>query len=110
MRIPNADQAVADLRKLRDYCLSPEHPRGRHKARLFKGALGWTADDAEDVRLRLLDAVRSRDATFLGSDDYGQRYALDFTPEGVDGVITVRSLWIVRTGEGFPRLTTCYLL
>jgi hypothetical protein len=65
---------------------------------------------AEDVRQRLLDVVRSQDATFLGSDDYGQRYALDFTVEGVDGVATVRSLWIVRTGEGFPRLTTCYLL
>ncbi len=46
MKIPNADQAFVDLRKLRDYCLNPEHPRGRHKARLFKGALGWTADDA----------------------------------------------------------------
>jgi len=110
MKIPNADQAFVDLRKLRDYCLNPEHPRGRHKARLFKGALGWTADDAEDVRQRLLDAVRLQDATFLGSDDYGQRYALDFTVEGVDDVAMVRSLWIVRTGEGFPRLTTCYLL
>ncbi len=110
MKIPNADQAFVDLRKLRDYCLSPEHPRGRHKARLFKSALGWTTNDAEAVRQRLSDAVRSQSATFLGSDDYGQRYALDFTVEGVERVVTVRSLWIVRTGEGFPRLTTCYLL
>jgi hypothetical protein len=110
MRIGNADQAVVDLRKLRDYCLSPEHPRGRHKARLFKSVLGWAVDDAAAVRQRLLDAVRSHDATSLGSDDYGQRYALDFNVEGVEGPATVRSLWIVRAGEGFPRLTTCYLL
>lgn len=38
MKLPNADRAVVDLRKLRDYCLSQEHPRGQHKARLFKSA------------------------------------------------------------------------
>lgn len=35
MKLPNADRAVVGLAKLRDYCLSPTHPRGRHKARVF---------------------------------------------------------------------------
>jgi hypothetical protein len=110
MRLPNTERAVVDVRKLRDYCLNVEHPRGQHKARVFKSALGWTADQAKDVRRRLLEAVLHEDAGFLGADDYGQRYALDFAVQGAGGVVTVRSLWIVRHGEDFPRFTSCYVL
>ena len=78
MKISNAERAFVDVRKLRDYCLDANHPRGQHKARLFQRALGWTADQAENVRHRLLEAVLREDASFLGADDYGQRYALDF--------------------------------
>src|ERR1700736_2597608 len=34
-RLPHSDKAVLDIRKTEDYCLSPSHPRGRHKARVF---------------------------------------------------------------------------
>jgi hypothetical protein len=110
MKLPNAERASVDVRKLRDYCLSAEHPRGQHKARVFKGVLGWTADQAEDVRQRLLEAVLLENADFLGADDYGQRYALDFYVQGAGTVTTVRSLWIIRHGEDFPRFTSCYVL
>ena len=110
MKQPNADRAVVDVRKLRDYCLNADHPRGQHKARVFKSALGWTVDEAEDVRRRLLEAVLHTDASFLGADDYGQRYALDFAAQGVSGAVTVRSLWIIRHGEDFPRFASCYVL
>lgn len=110
MKLPNAERAFVDMRKLRDYCLSTEHPRGQHKARVFRSVLGWTADHAEDVRRRLLEAVQREDAGFLGADDYGQRYALDFPVQGAGEVTTVRSLWIIRHGEDFPRFTSCYVL
>lgn len=99
-----------DVRKLRNYCLNAAHPRGQHKARVFKSALGWTADQTEDVRRRLLEAALHTDADFLCADDYGQRYALDFAVQGVGGVATVRSLWIIRHGEDFPRFASCYVL
>jgi hypothetical protein len=38
--LPNGENAILDLRKLEDYCLSTEHARGRHKARVFRDALG----------------------------------------------------------------------
>jgi len=110
MKLPNAERAFVDVRKLRDYCLSATHPRGQHKARLFKRALGWTAEHAEDVRHRLLEAARREDAQLLDADDYGRRFAIDFPAQGAGGTATVRSLWIVRHGEDFPRLTTCYVL
>lgn len=31
MLIPNAENAVVELRKLRDYCLNAEHSTGKHK-------------------------------------------------------------------------------
>ena len=38
---------VVEIAKLRDYCLSDTHPRGRHKARVFRSRLALTAADAE---------------------------------------------------------------
>lgn len=57
MKLPSPERAVVDIRKLGEYCLNAEHPRGQHKVRVFKSALGWTADQAEDVRRKLLEVV-----------------------------------------------------
>ena len=56
-RLPNSDQLILDLRKLQDYCLSATHPRGKHKARVFREALGLTGESAEWLRATLLDAA-----------------------------------------------------
>jgi hypothetical protein len=45
-RLPQSDEAILDVRKIEDYCLNPSHPRGRHKARVFRDALGIHRDDA----------------------------------------------------------------
>ena len=108
-KLPNPQDAVVDVRKLRDYCLSPQHPRGRHKARVFASALGLTYEDVEDLREALLSAAHSQEAVFTDKDQYGERYVLDFEMEADAGTVVVRSGWIVRREEGFPRLTTCWV-
>ena len=35
MKLPNGERAIVDTRKLLEYCLNSEHPRGRNKARVF---------------------------------------------------------------------------
>jgi hypothetical protein len=40
MKLPNAESAIIAIEKLRNYCLDPEHPRGKHKARVFSSVLG----------------------------------------------------------------------
>jgi len=110
MRLPNAKRAVVDVMKLRDYCLDPNHPRGRHKARVFASALGMTAQNAEDLREALLAAAAEGQAIVTEKDEYGQRYLLDCAVSGPGGEAVVRSMWIVRRGEDFPRLTSCYVL
>jgi hypothetical protein len=110
MALPNGTRAVVDISKLRDYCLNPDHPRGRHKARVFAAALGLSADQAEELRDALLRAAGTEEATATDQDEYGQRYVVDLTMVGPDGEARVRSSWIVRQGEDFPRLTSCYVL
>jgi hypothetical protein len=109
-KLPNAENAIVEVRKLRDYCLSPDHPRGRHKARVFASALGLTAEDAEEVREALLSVALSGEADPAEEDEYGKRYVLDFEMKTGAGTATVRSGWIVRRGEDGPRFTSCYVL
>jgi hypothetical protein len=110
MKLPNSENAVVDLSKLRNYCLSEDHPIGRHKARVFASALGLMVEDADTLRELLLTAARNHDATPTILDNYGQRYLLDFPIEGPDGPVQVWSCWIVLKDESAPRLTTCYVL
>lgn len=109
MKLPNADRAVVDIEKLRDYCLNADHPRGRHKARLFAAVLGLTAQGAHELRDALLHAARTQEATPAEQDSYGDRYLVEFMMSGPAGRAKVRSGWIVRRGEDFPRLTSCYV-
>jgi len=55
-RLPHGDEAILDVRKIEDYCLSPSHPRGRHKARVFREALDLQRSDAAWLRDVLLEA------------------------------------------------------
>jgi len=110
VKLRNAERAVVDLDKLRNYCLNPAHRRGCHKARLFAILLGLTADNAADLRDALLEAARNEDAEPGEQDDYGARYVVDFTMNGPAGPRKVRSNWIIRWDEDFPRLTSCYVL
>jgi hypothetical protein len=71
MKLPGARDAVVDINKLRDYCLDPSHPRGRHKARVFASALGILQTDAEWLKEKLLAAVLEQDAVPGETDEYG---------------------------------------
>jgi hypothetical protein len=110
LRIPNAERAIVDIEKLRCYCLNFDHPRGKHKALLFSAALGLTSDDAEELQRTLLNVVRPHDAIIAEQDQYGKRYMVDFTMARGAYQARIRSSWITRMGEHFPRLTSCYVL
>ena len=110
MIIPNAECAVVDVRKLRDYCLNSTHDQGKHKARLFESMLGMTASDAEELRRILLEVIKTYEVQLGRRDGYGQRYTLDFVLEWGERRATVRSGWIIEDGSDTPKLTTCYPL
>src|SRR6059036_3073250 len=108
MRLPRGDAAIVDPQKLTGYCSNLEHPRGKHKARVFAN-LGFAAENADELRAALLRAAASGDAQPAASDRFGDRYVLEFEIEGRRGKGIVRSTWIVRRGESAPRLTSCFV-
>jgi hypothetical protein len=109
MKLPNGERAIVDIRKLLEYCLNPQHPRGRNKARVFASAR-IRAADAEELRTALLEAAMTADAEPGSANPYGERYTVDFDLVRQERVVRIRSTWIVRTGENLPRLTSCYVL
>jgi hypothetical protein len=108
--LPSADRAILDLQKLEGYCLDPEHPRGRHKARVFRETLALTRRDARWLQSALLDAVRVTEAVHLRQDRFGTHWRVDvsLTRQGRRAVI--RTLWIIRTAEQAPRFVTCWVM
>ena len=109
MKLPNGDRAIADARKLQEYCLNTDHPRGRNKARVF-ASVGIRLSEAEELREAILSAVVNSEARPGSATPYGLRYVVDFDLVRHGRAVTIRSTWIVRIGEDFPRLTSCYVL
>ena len=101
MQLRNFHNAVIDIRKLTEYALDPESPRGRHKARVFKAALGFTADNANELRDAILASLPDSEAVIGETDFYGERYTVDCRIKTEAGEATVRTGWIIRQKESF---------
>jgi hypothetical protein len=109
-RLPHGDQAILDMRKIEGYCLNPSHPRGRHKARVFREVLDLQRSDASWLRGALLEAARSAESFRDGEDAWGTHWRLDANLRRQGKSAVVRTIWIVRTGESVPRFVTCWVL
>ncbi len=44
------------------------------------------------------------------TDEYGERYILDFQHERMEQETTIRTTWIVKSGEDFPGLKSCFIV
>src|ERR1043166_7307838 len=109
MKLPHADQATIDIAKLRDYSLNLLHPEGKHKARVFAASLGLSASDAEKLRDMILAAILTNEATAGVSDEHGSRFVVDFSTQGLRGMVTIRTAWMFDREETAPRLVSCYV-
>ena len=105
MKLPGGGQAVVPDGKIEAYCLSVEHPEGRHKARVFAAALGLTLVHAAFLKRRLLEAARDAEAERVGITPFGTLYRIRFMLEFRNRTAMIRSGWIVGP-DGVPRLTT----
>jgi hypothetical protein len=108
--LPNSQHAVIELAKLRDYCLSPNHPRGRHKARVFREAFGLSTDDAEWLQQKLLEGIQKHAAEKEETDSFGSRWRVDLPLARQGKSAVVRTGWIIKSAENVPRLKTCWVL
>ncbi len=72
--------------------------------------MGLTAGDAGLLYGLLLRAIREHEAVIGRLDEFGQRYMVDFPASTAASSVVLRSAWIIRPDEDFPRLTTCFVL
>jgi cysteine synthase len=108
MSLPNTDRAVVDPAKVRDYLLAAAHPVGRFKARFFI-SLGYAAEQWARLRDDILILARAGAVSSETAIAYGRKFEVDGILTGPSGgSATVRSVWIIRTGEDFPRLVTVF--
>lgn len=90
IKLPNPELAYVNDQKLLGYSLNYDHPDGKHKARVF-------------------DAVFSNFAIFEKENNFGELYRLDFSMTYGGKTAIVRTGWVILEGEGFARLTTCFI-
>jgi hypothetical protein len=105
--LANADRAVIDPIKLHGYLLSTSHPIGRFKARFFV-ALGFTSDRWSELDAALRAQHLPRDAELGPLEEFGQFYTIRAILKGPVSESPIVSVWLVRTGEDFPRFVTAY--
>ena len=67
-------------------------------------------EDVELLKAALLNAVHQNVAIPTKRNAYGEKYVIDFEMNHSGQTAIVRSAWIVRDNENFPRLVTCYVL
>lgn len=107
--LPNHKRAFIALEKLSDYCLNPFHPVGKDKAIVFKSVLNLTQKDDVFLKTAILKGLAINEAIEGIEDNYGKRYSVDIKISNLDKEAKIRTGWIIKKGESFPRFTTCFI-
>jgi hypothetical protein len=101
----NFERAVLPEEKIRYALRDPD------KRKPFE-ALGFneTSDNWETLRERIVEGAPHNPANFVQATTWGEIYNVDMIIEGPAGKrAPIRTGWIYRSGENFPRLTTLYV-
>jgi hypothetical protein len=106
MKIPNGNRAIIDDAKVRDYLLSPDHPIGRFKARVFI-SVGCRLDNWQCLKDDLLALASTIEAMPVQANEFGERWAGTGQLRGPSGARVV-SVWVIPSEGASPRLITAY--
>lgn len=103
-------QIEIDPRKMTNYALNPDSPKGADKAIVFRSALGFTVENYTLLMEQITTLALDAEASVRELDEYGQRYRVDLEIIGVEGQCEiVRTGWIVAEGSDTAKLTTLYV-
>ncbi len=104
-------RVVIAPRKLTDYALNPDNPKGADKAVMFQRHLGFTKDNYEALLEQISAQALEAEAIVGRADEHGQRYQVDLEIRGVEEGQreVVRTGWIVESDSEAARLVTLYV-
>ena len=107
-KLPNAELATIEGRKIMGYLLAESHLKGTGKAGFFAG-FGFRREAAEVLAAALLAHASSNEVLFLQSSQYGVKYVIEGPLVAPDGrAPSVRAVWIVDAGDDAPRFVTAF--
>ena len=107
MPIPDADRAVVDDAKVRDYLLNLAHPDGGSKAIWFH-SLGYHSDEWQNLAADLLAIARNCPTFDTETTRFGVKYkALGTVGRYEHRPGIVLTVWTVEDDDP-PRLVTAY--
>ncbi len=107
MKLPNGHRANLG-NKIEDYCLNPNHQKGKHKATFFQNKLGIILENADILKNAIKQAAIKESVIIRKVNEYGTHYNMKFLLKTDAGESLILVAWTIRTGEDFPRLTNCY--
>ncbi len=105
-KLPNAERAIVDERKITGYLLSETHPRGKAKAAYFR-RFGFRHDAPEVMLDALVDHAKTAEVVTEAVTQFGHRYIVSGalrTPDGRNPLVI--TVWELDFGESTPRFVT----
>lgn len=108
MKLPRYKDAVIPKAKFTQYALNPD--KDPDKARAFERALGYTADNADELIKQIYDKIPEYDAKEKPDKGWGKRYEVIMDIAGPNGkTAKVLTAWIDDKNTGEMRLTSVYI-
>jgi hypothetical protein len=108
MQLPNASLAKVEREKITEYLLNPDHPDNGGKAAFFTAG-GYRRDDWQALATSLRKLAITYFVTQSIESGHGKKYIVDGSIETPIGKSpTLRTIWIIDSGETIPRLVTAY--
>lgn len=112
-----AGRAAADKKgKLADYSLNSGHPRGKHKAKVWKAALGATREHADMIYDQVMSFLPYAEAAATGAGKFGETFTVYVPVTGPNGkTVDVKTAWFYarstdkKTISMRPRLATIFI-
>jgi hypothetical protein len=107
-KLINAENAIIETEKLRNYILSPAHPIGRYKAAFFL-QLGYSIGNWQELKINLRNLILVNDAIRSGESLYGEKFIVDGIIRGPNSVEKrITTVWVILKNENVPRFITAY--
>lgn len=108
-RLPRGREAVIPTAKLVGYAFDPDHPRGRHKARVFAAALSIERSDWRYLHEQVLEAVVDAPVRGTRITPFGVIYDVVVQIDGLNGAThPVATIWLVEAQRP-PRLVSLWV-
>ena len=105
MKLPHHDGVQIDIPKVSGYLLSPVHPVGRFKARVFK-ALGFDHASVDAFVAEVRRIASEGDVSGVEDIEFGRKYTVPGELRGPIGSARVLTVWIQDPGRQDVRLVT----